>query len=343
MLRQCRHTDLPNRLREALLACVSKLKDAGVDSPRLSAELLLAKAWGIERSELLKRLILNPATPVPGSVIACFAELFKRRAKGEPAAYILGSKEFYGRDFSVTPATLIPRPETELLVDLALAHGRALPAARPTAAFHAHALPAKADQPTPFLFADMGAGSGCIAVTLALELPAWQGLALDKSKAALQVAQKNAERLGAARVGFIRADFTKPPLFPSSLDMLISNPPYVSESEYQELSPEVRCFEPKSALVPAPLPQPARPGQPHGPLTAPAGAMPPPPSTGLEAADALIGLARTLLRPGGLLLMEIGHNQGQALLTRLHDTGWHGARVHKDLAGLDRVLAASRP
>jgi len=311
-------------LRAALNSCTEQLERSGpdsVDAPRLSAELLLAKALGLDRDALLKRLILEPESPLPESAWLEFAKLTARRCAGEPAAYILGHKEFYGREFTVTPDTLIPRPETELLIDLALEYARSLGNAGGNTA------------PAP-CFADFGTGTGCIAVTLALELLGWRGLALEKDPAALRVACANALRLGAAdvtdpadaqKLRFILADFHAPPISlppPASLDLLISNPPYVSEAEYRTISFEVRDFEPKSALVP---------GMPPGSSA---------PSSGLEDAEAIIDLARILLKPGGLLLMEIGHAQGPALLPRLQD--WFDARLHKDLAGLDRVLIGKR-
>ena len=283
-----------------------------MDAPRLSAELLLAKALGLDRNALLKRLILEPEAILPEDALREFAKLIARRSAGEPVAYILGHKEFYGREFTVSPDTLIPRPETELLVDLALEYARSV------------------DTDTPPLFADLGTGTGCIAVTLALELPRWRGIAVEKSPAALRIARANAVRLGAQSLCLALADFRTPPVPPASLDLLLSNPPYVSEAEYRTLSREVRAFEPQSALVPC---SPAARTS-ESPL--PAGA------SGLEDAQALIERARALLKPGGLLLMEIGCTQGPALLSRLQGPDWTGARLHTDLAGLDRVLAAQR-
>lgn len=279
----------------------------------------MAQVLGIDRGGLLKLLILDPELQLPETVLRDFAELSERRAKGEPAAYILGCKEFYGRDFSVNPDVLIPRPETEQLIDMALAHacrleeyGRGNDSAKRARRF-----------------ADFGTGTGCIAVTLALELPTWRGVALDKSPAALAVARANAARLGADNLSLLLADFREPPLLPASLDMLLSNPPYVSEAEYRDLSAEVRDFEPKSALVPCL----GRTGT--APLSF-AGA------SGLEDAASLIALAAILLKPGGLLLMEIGCAQSPALLALLNDPLWAEVQVHRDLAGLDRVIAAQR-
>ena len=301
-------------LRGSLLACVRRLEAAGVDSPRLSAEILLAEALGGDRNDLLKRLLLTPDSLLTPGEFARFASLALRRAAGEPAALILGRKEFYGREFAVTRDTLIPRPETELLIDLALEHAARERGSELTAGC------------APRWFADMGTGSGCIAATLALELPAWRGVALDVNPAALAVARNNAGRLGAENLRFLRADFSAPPLGAAVLDLLVSNPPYVSTAEYAAVSREVRDFEPKSALVPG----------------RPSGGGPEPAATGLEDAAALIALAGALLKPGGGLLMEIGCTQAAALLPRFDRAVWADAAVRRDLAGLDRVLEARK-
>lgn len=343
-----------NGLREILAERAAGLEANGIDSPRLSAELLLAKALGITREELLKRRLLAPDERLPEAALHAFDRLIERRAKGEPAAYILGRREFYGRAFTVTPDTLIPRPETELLVDLALsrargkggyaaASGPVCGADGPPALFEPETRterPASgADgQPSTFsraLFADMGTGTGCIAVTLALELPGWHGIAVDKNPAALTVARANASRLKARNLSLVLADFRMPPLPPRSLDMLVANPPYVSEAEYRTLSREVRDFEPKSALVPESGPAGNPPAADRIGLAADE-------TSGTEDARALIAAARSLLRPGGLLLLEIGCSQAPPLLALLAGADWTGARAHKDLAGLDRVIAVRR-
>lgn len=298
-----------NGLRAVLLRVAGLFAERGVDSPRLSAELLLARALEREREDLLKLLILDPGFVLPDAALARLTELAARRAGGEPAAYILGTREFYGRDFAVTPATLIPRPETELIVDLALR-------------FAANT----AMRGRPW-FADFGLGSGCLAVTLACELPTWQGVGLELSAPALAVAADNAARHRAGNLRLMRADFARPPLAPACLRLLVSNPPYVSQSEYEQLGREVRDFEPRSALVPAPDPE-----------TAPGA-----PPDGLEDAARILRAAAVVLEPGGLLLMEMGHEQGRPL-AHLAETILRGTpHVHKDLAGLDRVLAIRKP
>ena len=296
-------------LQALITSFALRLRQSGTDSPRLSAEVLLAHALGLERNDLLKRLILEPETGLSNEEHRRVEAFVARRANGEPVAYIVGVKEFYGRDFDVSPATLVPRPETELLVELALEEATRL------ALDHGGR------------FADFGTGTGCIAVTLALDLPRWRGLALDINNGALRVARANARLHEANNLLFARADFTAPPLAPDSLDILISNPPYVSEKEYAALDREVREFEPKPALVPA---------------LSPANPASPEPASGLEHISAIICQANRLLKPDGLLLMEIGNSQGSAVFDALSRSGWGEGIIHKDLAGLDRVLIARK-
>lgn len=267
-----------------------QLDDAGVDAPRRSAELLAAHCFDRDRVWL----IAHADDAVPPAREAAFHALTARRAQGEPVAYLLGGKEFYGRAFHVTPATLIPRPETELLVERAL-----------------EALPSSA-----LRFADMGTGSGCIALTLAAERPLWRGLMLDISPQALDVACHNARRLHVAeRVPAICGDMTSPPVADSSLDCCISNPPYIAEAERPGISREVLDFEPAGALFS--------------------------PAEGLGHLAALAGQAARMLRPGGLLLMEHGAGQGAAVHAMLMASPfWRDIKIHKDFAGLDRFCEA---
>jgi release factor glutamine methyltransferase len=285
-------------LRETLLQAAGRLEEAGVDSPRLSAEVLLALAFDLERSELLRRLIVEPEAPLATDVRERFAAYLERRAGGEPVAYITGVKEFYGREFRVGPDVLIPRPETELLIDVARQYTPSFPR-----------LP---------LFADFGTGSGCIAVTLALELRGSSGVALDRSAAALGVARDNARRLGTEAVHFVRADFRRVPLADACLHFIAANPPYIGGAEYQALDREVRAFEPKSALVPEENDN----------------------AAGTEDAFQILREAARLLVPGGVLLMEMGCGQGPELLHALPGALRAGARVLRDAAGLDRLLVA---
>jgi release factor glutamine methyltransferase len=279
----------------------------GVESPALSADLLLAEALRINREELLRLTLLEPDKTLPEEARQAFAALRERRRKGEPVAYILGRKEFYGREFIVNTSTLSPRPETELVIDEALRFCQGKERG---------------------VFADFGTGSGCLAVTLALEKPGWEGFALDISEAALATARLNAHNLGAeGRLSFALADFTLPLLPAASLDLLLSNPPYLSEDEYEKLDQGVREFEPRTALVPPPAD----------------GCK----ASGLEHLCRIVAIAARVLKPGGLLLMEIGSRQGPALLEQIRGDGenggesaWSELLLKRDLAGLDRLVYA---
>ena len=202
---------------------------AGTESPALVAGMLLCHVLGIDKVALVAHDD-EPVSPRAGEELEA---LLLRRLAGEPVAYLLGEREFYGRDFLVNRHTLIPRPETEHLVEEALFFFQGKEQVR---------------------FLDLGTGSGCIAVTLAAERPSWQGTAVDVSADALEKAEANAARHGTAkRLTFLHADFTLPlPLEEGSFDLVASNPPYVSEEEYAALDAGVRNFEPRSALVPGP-------------------------------------------------------------------------------------------
>lgn len=279
-------------LRQALILSTAMLASAKVDAPRLCAQLLAAHALRCSRLDL----ILNDARRLTTEENAALQDLVRRRATGEPTAYILGRREFYGRDFMVTPATLIPRPETEHLVEAALA---GCPQDR-------------------LRFVDMGTGSGCLGVTLAAERRSWRGCMLDISEAALTVACSNAQRHGVqARLHAIRGDLCAPPLAEATFDLVVSNPPYVSAEEYTALSPEVKNFEPASALVPD--------------------------ASGLSHIRALARTAARLLRPRGLCLVEHGYAQGAGVREIFRATGlWTDLETQKDWARHDRFCCCRR-
>lgn len=266
---------------------------AGTESPAVVAVLLLCHALGVDKVAL----VAHGEEEVPPAAEAVLEEMVERRLAGEPVAYILGHREFYGREFQVNASTLIPRPETEHLVEAALAFFQSRSDVR---------------------FLDLGTGSGCIAVTLAAERPAWTGTAVDISSEALTVAGRNAEAHGVSdALTFLQADFTEAlPFARSSFDLVVSNPPYISEEEYAGLDPGVRNFEPRSALVPGP--------------------------EGLEHPRAVEAAARALLKEGGLLLMEHGYLQGEACRALCSDAYWMDMRTGRDLAGKDRFLFAVR-
>lgn len=269
------------------------LQRRGAAEWRLDAELLVAHALELDRLQLFLQL----DRPVTAGEVARARELLMRRGKGEPVAYLTGQREFYGRAFQVGPGVLIPRPETEHLVDRA----REL----------ARELAGDADAP-PLTALDLGTGSGCIAVTLALELPA-RVIAVDVSPAALACARGNAERLG-ADVRFVLGDGLTAlgPEAEGAFDLLVSNPPYVDPADTAALAEDVRRHEPPEALF------------------APAGE---PDYWVLRILDEGLGL----LRAGGRVLIELGLGQSARLLPICAERGLT-ASVHRDLAGIDRVL-----
>lgn len=275
----------------AVLDAARALAEAQVDSPRLSSELLASMALGCDRLGL----VMRARQPFPPSQLARFRALVTRRANGEPAAYILGQREFWGLPFTVTPDVLIPRPETERIVE------------ETRVSF---------DAAHPLCFADFGTGSGALAVALAHEFRAARGLALDLCAHALHVARANALTNGVAeRLCFVRADFTRFACRPGTLDLVVSNPPYVTEEEYAGLSHEVRGYEPRQALVS--------------------------PEHGLWHLSRLLPVASRALRPGGRLFCEIGSDQGRAALDLVRDCacGFAQARILPDHAGRDRLLS----
>lgn len=203
----------------------SEARLAAVDSPRLSAEIIMTEVLGGTRLDL----VMNRDQIVSDADADTISRLVERRATGEPLAYILGRQEFYGRDFLVSPATLIPRPETEHLIE---------------------EVQGRFDKEAPFHFVDLGTGSGILAVMIAFLFPNCSGEAVDKSKDALKVAESNAEKHGVRqRISFHKADFTQP-FFPrDQFDLILSNPPYVTRKDYDNASREVTGFEPRSALI----------------------------------------------------------------------------------------------
>lgn len=216
-----------------------------------------------------------------------FASLAARRAAGEPVAYLTGTREFYGREFAVSPAVLIPRPETELLVDLGVE--------------------AVGGRPAPAIL-DLGTGSGCLAVTLALEIPKSVVTGADASPAALEVARANAARLGAS-VRFVESDWFSA-VGNARFDLIVSNPPYVAEGDPHLVQGDLR-FEPAPALASG--------------------------MDGLDALRRIVSGARTHLVPGGWLLCEHGYDQARAVAELLAGAGFEGIMQHRDLAGIVRV------
>lgn len=253
---------------------------------RLDARLLLEYATGCTHTDLLAR----PETPVIAPAWAQFLDWVARRAAGEPLAYLVGEAEFRGRVFQVSPDVLIPRPETEVLIELALDRLQGLERPR---------------------IVDLGTGSGIVAISLALECPQAEVLAVDLSPAALAVARTNAGRLG-ARVDF-RVGSWFAPLAGERFDLIVSNPPYVAAGD-PHLALNGLPFEPQMALTDG--------------------------ADGLACIRAIVADAAAHLLPGGHLLFEHGYDQGLASRNLLTAAGFQAAFTHPDLAGIDRVSGA---
>ena len=273
-----------------LLMVASRRLTGSSDSARLDAEVLLAAALNRPRSYLLAW----PEQSVAPESVARFAAWLERRRNGEPVAYLLGRREFWSLELEVTTDTLIPRPETELLVELALAR-----------------LPA--DQ--PLTVADLGTGSGAIALALALERPQARIIATDQSLAALAVARRNARQLNLAHVEFRQGDWCGP-LARERFDLIIANPPYVAVNDPRWRQGGLR-FEPPAALIAGP--------------------------DGLDALRMIIAQAPDYLQPGGGLLLEHGYDQGEAVPALLRERGFNPVADHQDSAGLSRASSGHWP
>jgi release factor glutamine methyltransferase len=293
--------NVPVQLRQALRAAIAELEAAGTNQPRLQAEVLAFLAFGCDRAYLFA----HPERELSTAEQAQYEQLIGRRAAGEPLQYITGHQEFWNADFLVTPAVLIPRPETEHLIEAVLALVRASHLSGENSG--------EGGAPTLKLI-DVGTGSGAIAISLARELPLAEMHAVDLSPEALQIARLNAKRLGAG-VHFAQSDLLSSVAREESFDFVVSNPPYVAESEPEAVQEVVRRHEPPLALF--------------------AG------DDGLDVIRRLIPQAREALRPGGWLLFEIGFAQWQAVRALLTD--WQDVHSVADLAGIPRVVIAQKP
>jgi release factor glutamine methyltransferase len=258
-------------------------------SPRLDAELLLEYVTGLSRTEFRAR----PERELPPAAGWSFQQLVKRRLQGEPVAYIRGQQEFWSLTLEVASAVLAPRPETELVVERALAH-----------------LPTEEASD----FADLGAGSGAIALAVASERPHARIVGVEASKAALEIAERNATRLRLDSVAFTLGSWFEP-LAGRRFDVIASNPPYIAADD-PDLAVEVRRYEPTSALI--------------------AG------RTGMEALSAIVAEAPGHLQPGGWLVLEHGWKQAALVRDQLVRCGFAHVRSHRDLAGRERVTEARR-
>jgi release factor glutamine methyltransferase len=276
-------------LKGALNSAIGRLTAAQVGSPRLNAEILLMSVLGCDRAYFFA----HPERELSADDLSRYEELLGQRASGIPAQYITGHQEFWGMDFIVTPAVLIPRPETEHVLETVLP------------------LMQSVDQPR---IVDVGTGSGCIAIVLAKELLSARIDAVDLSPAALEIARANAARHQVeSRIHFRRSDLMDG-LPPASFDFVVSNPPYVSESEEDQVQLEVRKFEPRNAVF--------------------AG------HTGLEVIERMVPQAAEVLKPAGWLVMEISGTIVDGVKRVLAD--WEVVQVSKDLQGIPRVVSARR-
>ena len=300
-------------IRAALKEGMARLRAAQVASHTLAAELLLLHTLGRDRAWLYA----HPEERLEPDAAEKYFALVTRRAAGEPTQYLTGKQEFWGLEFEVTPAVLIPRPETEHVVEVALERlgPRGIKIRLDTG-----------EPSAPLRVADVGTGSGCLAVALAHELPHATLFATDISGAALEVARRNAARHGVAdRIHFLQTNLLEAlvvsPLAtshsPLPFDLIVSNPPYVARNEAGTLPREVREHEPETALFGGP--------------------------TGLEIYARLIEQAGALLRPGGILVLELGYNAADHVRSIVQaQRAWVNTSITNDLAGIPRVLATER-
>jgi release factor glutamine methyltransferase len=290
------------RVGEALGAAVDALRAAGVEDPRLDAELLLAEATGSERAALAA----DPGAVLSGAEARRFGELVRRRLRREPVAYILGRRGFRRIELAVDRRVLVPRPETEMLVELAL-----------------ELEPARA--------LDIGTGSGAVALAIAEELPGCRVTATDTSAAALAVARANAERLGlTGRVRFLEGTIPEAGenggadrKGAAGYDLIVANLPYVAERDWASLQPEVTEWEPREALLAGPDGLDAfRSTLPH-----------------LSCRSSFrYAATNTTSRVAGVVGLEVGEGQADAVAEMLREAGFDEIETRRDLAGIERVV-----
>ena len=300
-----RTTDLRSALRDA----IAQLESKHVPSAPLAAESLLMHTLGRDRAWLYA----YPEHELDATTHERYFSLIARRAGGVPTQHLTGHQEFWGLDFEVTPDVLIPRPETEHVIEVALE--------RLGVASAGSALPNSA----ALRIAEVGTGSGCIAIALAHELHNAHITATDISAAALEVARRNATLHGVAqRIDFVECNLLDTLLHQSPVTShqsplfhaIVSNPPYIARSDAATLAREVREHEPESALF--------------------AG------ETGMEMYAPLITQAAMLLKPGGILVLELGYNSADHVSRLLDASEWSDVAITNDLAGIKRVASARR-
>lgn len=264
-------------ISQALVEVTDRLRLAGIEEPRREARLLLAFALGTDAAGLLTRDDIDPLL---------YAAPLARRAAREPLAYITGRKEFWGLSFLTSPATLIPRPDTETLIEAVLHMGR-----------------------TPELILDLGTGTGCLLLACLHEFPKAYGVGIDINPEAAQLARRNAVKLGfSQRSAFLAGHWFN--AISDKFDLILSNPPYIEHSDIPTLMPEVSAFEPKSALDGGP--------------------------DGLAAYREIIGNLPKILAPDGLVVLEIGIGQADAVRKIGYDYGF-SVSFYRDISGIERA------
>jgi release factor glutamine methyltransferase len=264
----------------------------GLSSPRLDAELLLGEVLGVDRV----RLILDSEKPLREEELARYRELIKRRRRGEPIAYIRGEREFYGHRFRVDARVLVPRPDTEILVETGLLrtqpkslYGRAL---------------------------DLCTGSGCVAIAFALQRPTWKVTGTDVSPGAMSLARENAERLGAIfATRWLLGDLFEALAPGERFDLITSNPPYIPLGDIATLDADVRDFEPRLALEGG--------------------------ADGLDVVRRIVERAPEFLESGGVLALEVGHDQAARVAALFEARGFGEIQVKRDYGGIERVVSGT--
>ncbi len=275
-------------LQDLLRSATNRLAEAGIDTARLDAEILMAHALGCARMALYGRL----ADTGPADRVAAFRALVERRKTFEPVAYLTGEQEFWSLPFKVSPDTLIPRPDTETLVETVLQQRDGQPVRR---------------------LLDLGTGSGCIFLSLLHEFRDARGTAVDISAGALAVARQNAVALGLdGRATFLEGSWFTPLEAEQRFDVIVSNPPYIPSADMAGLMPDVRLYEPGSALDGG--------------------------DDGLGPYRLIAAAAPVFLDTGGLLAVEVGIHQADDVLTLFDAAGLVGTGKVKDLGGIERVV-----
>jgi release factor glutamine methyltransferase len=275
------------------------LTAAGIDNARFEARLLLSRASGLT----IEQLVARGTDEVPAAVVETARSLTARRVRREPMAYILGEREFWGLPFKVSPAVLVPRPDSETLIEAVLS-----------------LMP---DRARAWRILDLGLGSGCLLLTLLREYPQAQGVGLEASAEALVMAQENANVLGVAgRAQLIAGDWRRPGWAEALLqalgapfDLVVSNPPYIASAAVPKLMPEVASFEPRLALDGG--------------------------ADGFDAYQVIIAASPRLVTAGGFMAVEVGERQVPEITRLFAAAGFSPRPPWKDLGGIDRVVTAS--